>query len=75
MAVVMAGLSGPVAADDCKVGIAMYTLNAPYFAAQVEAAADQAREAGCEVFTSDGQNDMGKQISDVEDWWPGASTS
>lgn len=55
------------AQENCKVGVAMYTLNAPYFAAQVEAAADQARKAGCEVFTADGQNDMGKQISDVED--------
>lgn len=51
----------------CKVGVAMYTLNAPYFAAQVAAAEDQAKKAGCEVLTSDGQNDMGKQISDVED--------
>jgi ribose transport system substrate-binding protein len=45
----------------------MYTLNAPYFAAQVAAAEDQAKKAGCTVLTSDGQNDMGKQIADVED--------
>jgi ribose transport system substrate-binding protein len=60
------GGSGAQAAD-CKVGIAMYTLGAPYFAAQVAAAEDQAKKAGCTVYTSDGQNDMGKQISDVED--------
>ena len=60
------GSSGAQAAD-CKVGIAMYTLGAPYFAAQVAAAEDQAKKAGCTVYTSDGQNDMGKQISDVED--------
>jgi ribose transport system substrate-binding protein len=54
-------------AADCKVGVAMYTLSAPYFAAQVAAAVDEAKKAGCEVSQSDGQNDMGKQISDVED--------
>ncbi len=45
----------------------MYTLSAPYFAAQVAAAVDEAKKAGCEVSQSDGQNDMNKQISDVED--------
>ena len=45
----------------------MYTLSAPYFAAQVAAAADEAKKDGCEVSQSDGQNDMGKQIADVED--------
>jgi ribose transport system substrate-binding protein len=54
-------------ADGCKVGVAMYTLGAPYFAAQVAAAEDQAKKAGCEVTTADGQNDMAKQIADVED--------
>ena len=61
-----AGASG-AHADGCKVGIAMYTLGAPYFAAQVAAAEDQAKKAGCEVTSSDGQNDMAKQIADVED--------
>ena len=58
---------GSAQAADCKVGIAMYTLGAPYFAAQVAAAEDQARKAGCEVTSADGQNDMAKQIADVED--------
>lgn len=62
-----AGGCGAAAAADCKVGVAMYTLSAPYFAAQEAAAVDQAKKAGCEVSTADGQNDMGKQISDVED--------
>ena len=66
-AALMAGTFGMAAAADCKVGVAMYTLSAPYFAAQEAAAADQAKKAGCEVSTADGQNDMGKQISDVED--------
>jgi ribose transport system substrate-binding protein len=62
----MLGSAGAAQAE-CKVGIAMYTLGAPYFAAQVAAAEDQAKKAGCTVTTSDGQNEMGKQIADVED--------
>ncbi|HEY5206823.1 MAG TPA: substrate-binding domain-containing protein [Roseiarcus sp.] len=66
-AVLTAGAYGAAEAADCKVGIAMYTLSAPYFAAQLAAAADEAKKAGCEVSQSDGQNDMGKQIADIED--------
>ena len=62
-----AGFYSAAEAADCKVGVAMYTLSAPYFAAQVAAAVDQAKKAGCEVSQSDGQNDMAKQIADVED--------
>lgn len=68
LAVAMSAVSfGTANAADCKVGIAMYTLGAPYFAAQVAAAEDQAKKAGCEVSSADGQNDMSKQIADVED--------
>ena len=63
----MASATSVAHAEGCKVGIAMYTLGAPYFAAQVAAAEDQAKKAGCEVTTSDGQNDRAKQIADVED--------
>ena len=61
------GVLAPAQAAGCKVGIAMYTLSAPYFAAQEQAAKDKAKSLGCEVTTSDGQNDMLKQIADVED--------
>ncbi len=61
------GFAGTAFAADCKVGVSMFTLNAPYYAAQLEAAQDQAKKAGCTVSTSDGQNDMSKQIGDVED--------
>jgi len=54
-------------AAGCAVGIAMYTLNAPYFAAQLQAAQDQAKKAGCTVTSSDGQNSLTKQIGDIED--------
>lgn len=60
-------LIGSAQAADCMVGISMKTLNAPYFAAQEAAAKDQAAKAGCQVATADAQNDMGKQIGDVED--------
>ena len=66
-AALAAGCCGAAQAADCKVGVAMYTLSAPYFAAQVAAAVHEAKQAGCEVSQSDGQNDMNKQISDVED--------
>jgi ribose transport system substrate-binding protein len=55
------------AAEKIKVGIAMYTLSAPYFVAQLEAAKQAAEKLGCTVVTTDGQNDMIKQIADVED--------
>lgn len=64
---IVAGAFGSAQAANCKVGVAMYTLGAPYFSAQVAAAVDQAKKAGCEVSSSDGQNDMQKQIADVED--------
>ena len=38
-------LHGGARAAACKVGVAMYTLSAPYFAAQVAAAADEAKKA------------------------------
>ena len=65
--VLTVGLAATAAAAECKVGISMFTLNAPYYAAQLQAAQDQAKKAGCSVSTSDGQNDMSKQIGDVED--------
>ena len=50
-----------------SVGISMFTLTAPYYAAQQQAAQDEAKKAGCTVSSSDGQNNMSKQIGDVED--------
>ena len=67
LAVAAFGAAGSAEAAGCKVGIAMYTLSAPYFAAQEAAASAKAKALGCEVTTSDGQNDMLKEIADVED--------
>jgi ribose transport system substrate-binding protein len=51
----------------CSVGVSMFTLGAPYYAAQLAAAVDEAKKNGCTVTTADGQNDLTKQIGDVED--------
>lgn len=58
---------GAAEAADCKIGISMKTLDAPYFAAQDVSAKKRAEEIGCTVIASDAQNDLNKQVSDVED--------
>lgn len=65
----LATFTGVAAAQDeeCRLGISMYTLGAPYFAAQEATARRVAEEAGCTVRSADGQNDMIKQIGDIED--------
>ncbi|GAB0112614.1 substrate-binding domain-containing protein [Acidisoma sp. C75] len=55
------------AAPACEVGVSMYTLGAPYFAAQMQAAVAEAKKDGCNVRTSDAQNNMVKQIGDIQD--------
>ncbi|WP_411034033.1 substrate-binding domain-containing protein [Shinella sp. BYT-45] len=58
---------GAAQAADCKIGISMKTLDAPYFAAQEVSAKKHAEELGCEVISADAQNDLNKQIADIED--------
>ncbi len=58
---------GAAQAADCKIGVSMKTLDAPYFAAQDVSAKKHAEELGCEVISADAQNDLNKQIADVED--------
>jgi ribose transport system substrate-binding protein len=62
----LAALSAAQAAD-CKIGISMKALDAPYFAAQAISAKKHAEELGCEVISADAQNDLNKQVADVED--------
>jgi ribose transport system substrate-binding protein len=52
---------------DYKIGIAMYTLGAPYFAAQLNAAKRKAESLGMTVYATNAQDDMVKQIANVED--------
>ena len=60
-------LAASGASAACSVGVSMFTLGAPYYAAQLAAAVDEAKKNGCTVTTADGQNDLTKQIGDVED--------
>lgn len=63
----------PVAAQDpvdltqITVGLSMYTLGAPYFAAQAQAVADAAAEYGFNLISVEAGNDLNKQLADVED--------
>ena len=54
-------------AADCKIGISMKTLAAPYFAAQEQSAREHAEKLGCAVISTDANDDLNKQIADVED--------
>jgi ribose transport system substrate-binding protein len=65
--VALFGLTSAAMAEECKVGLTMPSLNAPYFAAQVAAVEKAAKDQGCEITTADSQNDFSKQINDVED--------
>ncbi len=51
----------------CLIGMSNYTLAAPYFAAQDAEARKYGAQVGCQVISANGQNDMSKQISDIED--------
>jgi ribose transport system substrate-binding protein len=67
--------SGPVSVDaqdtvdlsQVKVGLSMYTLGAPYFAAQAQSVADAVAEYGMTLISVDAGNDLNKQLADVED--------
>jgi ribose transport system substrate-binding protein len=50
-----------------KIGLSMYTLSAPYFRAQAEAARKKAEALGVQLVYTEAQDDMVKQLGDVED--------
>lgn len=52
--------------EDMKVGIAVNTLNNPFFVDLKEGAEETAKEEGIELVVTDSQGDPGKQMSDVE---------
>ena len=62
-------LAAPAAAADkpVKIGISMRTLSAPYYGALQQAVEKQAKALGAQTIAVDANNDMVKQISDVED--------
>jgi ribose transport system substrate-binding protein len=50
-----------------KIGLSMYTLSAPYFIAQARALESLVKELGMEFIYFDAQNDMLRQVGNVED--------
>lgn len=52
--------------SDIKVGLAVNTLNNPFFVELKEGAEQTAEEEGIELVVTDSQEDPGKQMSDVE---------
>jgi len=50
-----------------KIGVSMYTLGAPYFAAQLNAARRKAESLGITFYSTNAQDDMVKQLANVED--------
>jgi ribose transport system substrate-binding protein len=68
LAVILFELSLHIAnAQKLRIGISMKTLDAPYFAAQGKAAEEEVKKLGGTTISADAQNDMMKQIADVED--------
>ncbi|HET7314414.1 substrate-binding domain-containing protein [Salinisphaera sp.] len=65
--VLMMSTASPAFAADCKVGISIKQLNAPYFAELMESAKKAAKAKGCKVLTADAQGKVMKQIADIED--------
>lgn len=55
------------AEDQIVIGFSQYTLGAPYFVEIVAAAKREAEAQGCKFISIDAQDDMNKQLADVED--------
>ncbi|WP_377887998.1 substrate-binding domain-containing protein [Alkalihalobacillus sp. R86527] len=60
------GDGGDVDPDAYKVGLAMNTLNNPFFVDLKEGAEETAKAEGINLIVSDSQGDPGKQMSEVE---------
>jgi ribose transport system substrate-binding protein len=50
-----------------KIGVSMYTLDAPYFAAQMASAKAEIERLGAKCITANAEGSLTKQISNVED--------
>ena len=61
------GLSAGAAAQDIKIGLAVSTLNNPFFVDLKDGAEAMAEEMGMEILTVDAQDDAASQLSSVED--------
>ncbi|RAK10607.1 ribose transport system substrate-binding protein [Halanaerobium saccharolyticum] len=65
--ILVVGLSAGIAAQDIKLGLAVSTLNNPFFVDLKDGAEAMAEEMGVEILTVDAQNDAASQLSSVED--------
>ncbi|TDO92193.1 ribose-binding protein [Halanaerobium saccharolyticum] len=65
--ILLVGLSAGAAAQDIKIGLAVSTLNNPFFVDLKDGAESMAEEMGVEILTVDAQNDAAAQLSSVED--------
>ncbi|MGP3779470.1 ribose ABC transporter substrate-binding protein RbsB [Halanaerobium saccharolyticum] len=61
------GLSAGAAAQNVKIGLAVSTLNNPFFVDLKDGAESMAEEMGVEILTVDAQDDAASQLSSVED--------
>jgi len=53
--------------EKLRIGFSQYTMGAPYFAELAAVIQREGEAKGYEVFVTDAQNDMTKQLADVED--------
>lgn len=60
--------AAPTSAGAVTIGIALSTLNNPYFVTLTNAAKAEAQAKGAMITAADGQNDLAKQTSEVEDF-------
>ena len=58
---------GSTSTKQVKIGLALSTLNNPFFVTLRDGAAKQAKAAGLELIVLDSQNDAAKEVSNVED--------
>jgi ribose transport system substrate-binding protein len=63
----VAGLTAGIAAQDLRIGLAVSTLNNPFFVDLKEGAESMAEEMGVEILVVDAQDDAAAQLSSVED--------
>ena len=60
-------LPDSVLMTDLTIGLSMYTLNAPYFMAMAKSIEEHVKERGMNFIYLDAQNDMVRQVGNVED--------
>ncbi len=59
--------SGLAFADEHKVGFAVSTLSNPFFVSMRDAGTERAEELGIDLVTLDAQDDVSKQVSQIQD--------